>query len=56
MHRQRRDVLAGKKTTPASGRWRAGNLVDQRRLAGPVRADQRMHLAGLDHERPRSRP
>ena len=36
---------------PASGRELAGQLADQRRLAGAVRADQRVHLALADVER-----
>ena len=48
---QRRDVAAGEADGPGVGRDLAGQLPDQRRLAGAVRADQRMRLAGADVER-----
>src|SRR6185437_7092913 len=44
--RKARDVVAGEDDAAAVGSQLAGELGDQRRLAGAVGADQRVHLAG----------
>lgn len=51
MHAQSRDVLAGEKNLPGIGSLHAGNLMNQCCLAGAVRPDQCMHLAGNDIQR-----
>src|ERR1700719_1453549 len=48
MGRQPRDVLAAEDDGGRLGPERAGNAVDQRGLAGAIRADQAEALAGLD--------
>ena len=45
------DVAPGEPDGAGVGRELAGQLPDQRRLAGAVRADQRMGLAGADAQR-----
>ncbi len=44
------DVLAAKPDLPRARRREAGEQVDQRRLAGPVRADERAQLAIVQHQ------
>ena len=51
MHRQRGDVAAVEKDAAGVGRDQAGNLVDQRGLAGAVGADHGVQFAGRDVER-----
>ena len=48
VHRQMRDVLAVEQDLSGIGGQHAGDLVDQRRLAGAVRADDGVQLAGLN--------
>ena len=51
VHRQGRDILAGKHDAAGIGRKQPGNLVDQRRLAGAVRPDDGVQFARPDVER-----
>ena len=44
------DVLAGEQDAPAARRVETGDHVEQRGLAGAVRADHGKDLAGLDCE------
>ena len=53
--RQRGDVVAGEADAAGIGRDLAGELADQRGLAGAVRPDDRMQLAGRHVERDRRR-
>ena len=50
VRRQTGDVLAEEQDVPAVGRVHAGDQVEERRLAGAVRADQGDDAAGLDAE------
>ena len=51
MRRQPRDVRAVEADAPGAGALDAAERVDQRRLAGAVRADDREQLAGLQPQR-----
>ena len=51
MRWQAGDVRAVEKDPPDFGREHARDLADERRLAGAVRPDERMHLAADDVER-----
>ena len=53
--RQRGDVAAVEPDTAAVGRDFAGQLTDQRGLAGAVRTDDRVQFAGTELERNRIR-
>jgi hypothetical protein len=50
VHRQAGDVLPGEEHLPRLRPQRARDEVEDRRLAGAVRADQRADLARLDAE------
>src|SRR5262249_44298282 len=49
--RERRDIAAVEQNAPGIGRELAGQLSDQRGLAGAVGPDQRVGLAAADAER-----
>src|SRR3974390_617544 len=51
VHRHGGDVDAGESNAARVGRELAAELQDQRGLAGAVRPDYRVQLAGLDHKR-----
>src|SRR5664280_2855677 len=51
IHRQRGDVVAGKTDAAGIGPQLANELGDQRSLAGAVRPDHRVQLAGIHAER-----
>src|SRR2546425_3304824 len=48
MRGQPRDVLAVEEDAPAAGAQHAGQAVEERGFAGPVRTDDGADLAGLD--------
>jgi hypothetical protein len=50
VHRQRRDIAGIEADVAAVRRDLAGQLPDQRGLAGAVRADERVQLAALERE------
>ena len=50
VHRQGRDVAVGKHDFARVGGSQPGNLIDQRRLAGPIRSNDGMQLVRHDVE------